>query len=139
MESEGNMIRYFVRYAKGYVKLEITQSKNIINLQRQIESAADEITALTNENNDAMPKMRMKLTKTIQDYDTKLNDIVSTHDGIKTKLEVLFDFTKTMEDKLNTFNSVMESNKKLIDKIAIINNIEIDLDDFIEILDNYSN
>ena len=98
----------------------ITQSKDIINLQRQVESAANEITALTNENNDAMPKMRMKLTKTIQDYDTKLNDIVSTHDGIKTKLEVLFDFTKTMEDKLNIFNSVMESNKKLIDKINLL-------------------
>ena len=98
----------------------VSQSKDIVKLQRQIETAASEITALTNENNDAVPKMRMKLTKTIQDYDTKLNGIVSTHGDIKTKLEVLFDFTKTMEDKLNKFNSVMEDNKKLIDKINLL-------------------
>ena len=96
------------------------QMKENAKLQKQLNVYTQQITDIKNEANNTKPKTRMKLAQTIQDYNTELNDVVSTHNAIQTKLECINEFTHKMEDKLNLFNSIMHDNDNLECKISAL-------------------
>ena len=96
------------------------QMKENAKLQKQLTAYTQHITDIKNETTNTKPKTRMKLAQTLQEYNTELTDIASTHNTIQAKLEHINEFTLKMEDKLNLFNSIMSDNSNLARKITAL-------------------
>lgn len=101
------------RLEEKYIKLVQDQE----SLKKQIESLILQNGNLRTEIIEARPKMRQKIANALTEYDDGMRKIVESHSDIGNKLEYIVTFMKYFDEKFVFFNSLIEDNRKLSEKV----------------------
>jgi hypothetical protein len=96
----------------------VQQTKEVEELRKKVESYIRELTNSRMDSNELRPKIRQKITEAMINYDENIKNIVDTHNTLEQKLEKILDFMNNFDEKFVFFNTLIEDNKKLDEKIS---------------------
>lgn len=98
----------------------VSQTKETEELRKKLDESIRENTKLRTDFIEAKPKMRQKISEALFQYDENIKQIVDNHNNLEGKLENILSFMKYFDEKFIFFSSLIEDNKKLEEKINIL-------------------
>jgi hypothetical protein len=111
--SEMNNLNNFRTLEDNFIR----QNKEVEDLKKKLEQYIIENAELKSQIIEFKPKLRQKISNSMNIYEDNIKDILQNQHTLITKLDNINNFIMFFDTKLTFFNGLLEENKKLEDKI----------------------